>query len=594
MVQPRVARGTGSRVQGKGKTIHMEKINPDNTGERIRLRKNPSGETNLLVLGESGKWITFYSNRDIKNELSSFSQNLNLPEKHIPVLLGLGLGYHLQAILNKTDQPVFVVEKDEEIIRTAQASGEIAHLLTRPNVFIVMGKSVEESIQEISKEQLKYGLKNLLVIKHPPSIRCFPTFYGPIAQQLEKSQKIKIGDRLKYPKFREKNLRILLINSQYLMMGELIHGIQSLGHSVKTLIMEREAEIAQNEFIGNLVKILMEFKPDFILTVNHLGFDREGIVTDFLTTLEIPFASWYVDSPMLIIKHYERNLSPFCAIFLWDQDYIADMRALGFDKVHFLPLGTDPKIFRPLLFTENPLATEKNEISFVGNSMVNPIKKKMDRLSVGEEHKKLIEELGRAYGQSTCRNASEILDQDPYRENPLVMGMQNGQRVDFEALIMCQATLFYRLNYIGQLEPFHPVIRGDDGWNSLLNDSFRIGPELLYYYNLNSFYNVSKINFNATSTQMRNAVNQRVFDVPAAGQFLLTDYKNQLEGLFRIGEEMICYRDKEEIPELAKYYLTHDHQREKIAERGRKRVLADHTYTRRLDELCEYMRKEFK
>ena len=159
---------------------------------------------------------------------------------------------------------------------------------------------------------------------------------------------------------------------------------------------------------------------------------------------------------------------------------------------------------------------------------------------------------------------------------------------------MYKATLLHRLAHVQKLQSFRPVIRGDDGWYSLLNDSFQIGPELLYYYDLNFFYNVSKINFNITSTQMRNAVNQRVFDVPAAGKFLLTDYKNQLETLMNVGKEVVCYRDKEEIPELTRFYLAHDSLREKIAQRGRKRVLADHTYTRRVAELCSWMRKYFK
>jgi spore maturation protein CgeB len=279
---------------------------------------------------------------------------------------------------------------------------------------------------------------------------------------------------------------------------------------------------------------------------------------------------------------------------LWDADYIADMQALGFDKVHYLPLGTDPQVFKRIPLRENPLASQQNEVSFVGNSMVKPIQKKMDRLGLNQQNKPLIEELGRAYARNTCRNVSDVLDQDPYKGDPLVNGMQNGKRVDFEALIMCQATLFHRFAHIQMLEPFRPVIRGDDGWYSLLNDSFQIGPELLYYYNLNAFYNVSKINFNITSTQMRNAVNQRVFDVPAAGKFLLTDYKKQLESLMNVGQEAICYRDKEEIPALVKFYLAHGSLREKIAGRGRKRVLAEHTYARRMAELCGWMRKYFK
>lgn len=560
----------------------------------LRILRNPTGEANLQVLGETGKWITLYSHRDIQAELDSFSKTLQIPENHIPVLLGLGLSYHLKEVFKKTDQPMIVVERDEDIYRMALAEGGLSELLSHPNVSFIIGNRVDESIHEISRNQLRVGLKDLFIIKHPPSIRCFPGFYHPLMEQLEKTRKIRIGNLLMYEKFKGEHLRILLINSQDLMMGELVHAILSSGHTLKTLVIEREAEIAQSEFIKDLLKILMEFKPDFILTVNHLGFDREGIVTDLLTTLKIPFASWYVDSPMLIIKHYERNLSPYCAIFLWDRDYVADMQALGFDKVHYLPLATDPNIFKPLPSVENPMASQKNEISFVGNSMINRVKKKMNRLGLTAQNKGLIEEIGRAYARSACRNVSDLLDKNPYKENFLVRGMQDGRRVDFEALIMSQATLFYRLENIQCLKSFHPVIRGDDGWFSLLNDSFQIGPELNYYYELNSFYNVSKINFNITSTQMRNAINQRVFDVPAAGRFLLTDYKKQLEELMDIGKEVICYREKEEIPEGMKFYLAHDSLREKITERGRKRILEHHTYTHRVDELCRWMRKYFK
>jgi spore maturation protein CgeB len=562
--------------------------------DRLRVFHNPSGETNLQVLGESGRWVTFYSSRDIQGELNVFYQNLNIPEDHIAVVFGLGLGYHLKEVLKKTLQRIIVVEKDEEIFRQALATNALADFLANPNISFLVGKEPDEIIQEISSKRFRFGFRDIFLIKHPPSIRCFPNFYTPLLNQLENSEKIRLGQRLRYRKFRERNLHILLINSQYLMMGELVGAIQSLGHTLRTIIIEREAEIAQGEFFAQMIKILVEFKPDFVLTVNHLGFDREGIVTDFLTTLKIPFASWYVDSPMLIIRHFERNLSPYCAIFLWDQDYLADMQNLGFDKVHYLPLGTAPNIFRPIPSAENPLASEKNNLSFVGNSMVKPVKKKMERLGLTEQHKEIVEELGRVYAQSSCRNVSEILEQGPFKNDPLIQAMQNGKRVDFEALVMCQGTLFYRLDFIRQLGPFQPVIRGDDGWRTLLGDSFQIRPELLYYYNLNSFYNVSKVNFNATSTQMRNSVNQRVFDVPAAGRFLLTDYKKQLEGLFEIGKEMICYRDKGEIPDLVKFYLTHDSERERIAERGRKRVLRDHTYTQRVNELCEYMRKQFK
>jgi spore maturation protein CgeB len=93
---------------------------------------------------------------------------------------------------------------------------------------------------------------------------------------------------------------------------------------------------------------------------------------------------------------------------------------------------------------------------------------------------------------------------------------------------------------------------------------------------------------------MRNAVNQRVFDVPASGGFLLTDYKQQLEEIMRVGSDVVCYRDKEEIPELIRFYLKHENLKEKIAQQGRKCILSEHTYSHRLKELCNHMRRHFK
>ncbi len=563
---------------------------------RIRITKNPSGERNLQVLGEQGKCITYYSERDIAREVSLFFEKNTIPGGRIIVLLGIGLGYHLKEIVNrkKRDQPVIVVESEKPIMDAALETCGVKDVFAKEEVFSVSGKNPEESLKDISRLQLQFGLRELGIIKHPPSVRAFPGFYRPIVQRLEAAKKAGIGNRLRYSKFERGNLNILLINSQYLLMGELINAAKTLGHNLKTIVLERDAEIAKNEFIQGLLNTIIDFRPDFVLTINHLGFDREGVVTGLLTSLEIPFASWYVDSPMLIIKHYRKNLSPYCAIFLWDEDYIPDMLALGFDKVHYLPLATDPEVFRPVNRKENPLCSWGNDVSFVGNSMIKKMEEKTRRLGIREGEIKDLENLGKAYAGSDMRNVGDILDREPFKNFPLVRRMQDGLRTDFEALVMWQATHIYRLGYVKMLEPFSPVIRGDKGWHSLLNGSFRIGPELSYYCDLNYFYNVSGINFNVTSTQMRNAVNQRVFDVPASGGFLLTDYKDQLQGLLDMDGEVVCYREREEIPELIRFYRHHGRAGEEIARRGRERVLKDHTYVRRLDDLCTQMRKHFQ
>jgi spore maturation protein CgeB len=55
---------------------------------------------------------------------------------------------------------------------------------------------------------------------------------------------------------------------------------------------------------------------------------------------------------------------------------------------------------------------------------------------------------------------------------------------------------------------------------------------------------------------MKGAVNQRVFDVPVCGGFLLTDHRRQMESLFEPGREIVCYQEPGEIPDLVRHYLS--------------------------------------
>ena len=89
---------------------------------------------------------------------------------------------------------------------------------------------------------------------------------------------------------------------------------------------------------------------------------------------------------------------------------------------------------------------------------------------------------------------------------------------------------------------------------------------------------------------MKGAVNQRVFDVPAAGAFVLTDWREQMDELFEPGVEMACYRHPDEVPELTRRYLAHPAEREALIRAGRRRVLACHTWDRRLQKLIAVMR----
>jgi spore maturation protein CgeB len=93
---------------------------------------------------------------------------------------------------------------------------------------------------------------------------------------------------------------------------------------------------------------------------------------------------------------------------------------------------------------------------------------------------------------------------------------------------------------------------------------------------------------------MREAVNQRVFDVPACGGFILTDHQHALEELFDVGSEVITYKERGEIRDLAAFYLKNPSARREVARRGRERVLKEHTYAARLKTIIASMKGRYR
>ncbi|HUC01312.1 MAG TPA: glycosyltransferase [Candidatus Paceibacterota bacterium] len=79
--------------------------------------------------------------------------------------------------------------------------------------------------------------------------------------------------------------------------------------------------------------------------------------------------------------------------------------------------------------------------------------------------------------------------------------------------------------------------------------------------------------------------NEREFKLPASGGFEISDYVPGMERYFDLGKEIVAVRSKEEWFEKIDYYLRHDEERKKIQEEGTARVLRDHTYAHRVDQL---------
>jgi len=548
----------------------------------------------LRVRDEHGKMLTLHSPvAPFKEAEKLVGTCLPVAPDTILVILGLGLGYHVKEIMRRihAGQPVIIVEQSQAVWEQALYHIDLTEFLEIASVYWLIDPDEKAVLQNISRIQLRHALAGFSLLIHPASYRSRPTFYDYLSHHLRISQRVNIKDKLRYRKFRDEKVRILILNTNYFIITEIIRSLERMGHPYRVVIIE-DREMARDEVMERIVSEIVTFRPDFVLTMNHLGFDREGIMTNFFTSIELPFAAWYVDSPILIIRHYEKNRSPFLSLFLWDSDYLQDVKDLGFERYCYLPLAADELLFRPIPISQNRLGVSRYPVSFVGNSMVHQVRKNLLKSGFDFGLLPLFYDLSNRFMTSDRRHVYEVIDSMD-NNYPWIKLMKEEDRIDFEGAITWQATLDYRFKTISNLAPLHPHIFGDSGWKALLDGHFHLHPEISYYDGLPYVYNQSDINFNATSLQMKNGLNQRVFDVPACGNFLLTDYRSQIEELFKVGEEVICYHDEEEALDLAKFYLKNNSARYKIARAARERILKEHCCVHRLNYMIERMRKDY-
>jgi hypothetical protein len=102
--------------------------------------------------------------------------------------------------------------------------------------------------------------------------------------------------------------------------------------------------------------------------------------------------------------------------------------------------------------------------------------------------------------------------------------------------------------------------------------------------NMNKAYSVLNLASCVVDPKIKG-IKGRLFEVPATGTLLISEYAPGSEEYYEDGKEIVTFRTIPEAIEKTRYYLDHTEEGEKIAEAGRQRTLKDHTYTSRFKKL---------
>ncbi len=107
--------------------------------------------------------------------------------------------------------------------------------------------------------------------------------------------------------------------------------------------------------------------------------------------------------------------------------------------------------------------------------------------------------------------------------------------------------------------------------------------------------NASKVvlNIHADSSPTY-ASNMRLFETTGVGSCLLTDWKVNINELFKEDEEVVTFRSAQECVDKAKWLLNNSEERNKIALAGQRRVFSSHLFEHRVPEFLEIVKKHLK
>ena len=108
-------------------------------------------------------------------------------------------------------------------------------------------------------------------------------------------------------------------------------------------------------------------------------------------------------------------------------------------------------------------------------------------------------------------------------------------------------------------------------------------------------YSAAKIVINLHSSGLQDSeeepdfVNPRTFVLAACQTFQLIDERSLLSDLFEPGKEIVTFSDTADLRDKIRFYLDHPQERQAIAQRAYERVMKEHTYQHRMQQMLQVL-----
>lgn len=350
---------------------------------------------------------------------------------------------------------------------------------------------------------------------------------------------------------------------------------------------QKEDTRGSEKLATEIATAILKEEADFVFSFNY--FPVAAIAAN---ACKVKYISWTYDSPSVLL--YSKTISlPTNYAFVFDSADVERLNRLGVDTVYYLP--TAAADYSKITVSEEERKRYASEITMVGSMYTEEKHGFINRLKELDDYAKgFVEAISAAqksiYGLSILESS---LTEDMVRRIQKVAPIE-GHGDGYETAAWTLANYFLarkitaeeRLEYLSLLAEQHQVTLFTPSKTPELPKVRNLGT-LEYYQDSPKAFKSAKINLNISLRSIIHGIPLRCMDVLGAGGFLLTNYQLDFERHFTAGEEYDYFSSKEELLDKASYYLKNEAERVAIAKAGYEKVMKEHTFAKRLEEIRE-------
>jgi spore maturation protein CgeB len=352
--------------------------------------------------------------------------------------------------------------------------------------------------------------------------------------------------------------------------------LEALGHRVSVLDADACAKQGPRVFVDAVAKAA----PACVLGYGALPIIETDRAESYFERLRIPYVSLFYDNPFFYrhlfsdARYAELRASRYFCATASDKVYVDALKAAGIARVHRLPLASDARFF-------DAVREERYDAAcvFVGSLSQSPDALRAVRAETFSASAAVNRCIDRAVASPSVYHACEEM----FADMPVV------SRAQVFRWAAEEASLRARVATVAALAPLGVDVYGNDAWCTVLGSGCRFRGTIDYERDLPNLYATAAVHLNVTHPQLVGAVNQRVFDVSAAGGFVLCDERDDLREFF--GQAAVAYRDASDAADKAAVFVKADRERRERALAMQKTVRDAHTWQHRAQELIVFLRE---